>query len=144
MSAGQNKTLHWCVRELSLSSPANDWHLYGWSVPGTGFVGIEVWMNWLVLGWEIPLVVLGGSHRGLIRDRAPPPPPNPTKRRRGLPRGLGAGLSGWAPWKSVVRDRSKMSSALTQDRSSGPYPSQSTKYWSTLPRRWESKTSWNR
>ncbi len=28
-----------------------------------------------------------------------------------------------------------MSSALTQDRSSGPYSSQSTRYWSTLPRR---------
>ncbi len=35
------------------------------------------------------------------------------KRRRGLPRGLGAGLSGWSLWKSVVNEGSRISSALT-------------------------------
>ncbi len=57
---------------------------------------------------------------------------------RGLPRGLWAGLSGW---KSVVREGSRISSALTQDRSSGLYPSQSTIYWIILPRRRESRSS---
>ncbi len=58
-----------------------------------------------------------------------------SKRRRGLPRGLGAGLSGWSLWKSVVNEGSRISSALTHDCSSGPYPSQSTRYWRNLPRR---------
>ncbi len=117
--------------------------------PRHGVVGIEVRLIWLVLRWGSPLVVIGGSHRGLIRDRAPPDScerllTRGGKRRWGLPQGLGSGLSGWALWKSVVRDGSKMSSALTQDRSFGPYPSQFTRYWSTLPRRRESRTSWIR
>ncbi len=37
------------------------------------------------------------------------------KQRRGLPRGLGAGLSGWSLWKSVVNEGSRISSALTHD-----------------------------
>ncbi len=40
-----------------------------------------------------------------------------------------------------MREGSRMSSDATQDRSSGPYPSQSTKYWSTVPRRLESSSS---
>ncbi len=102
----------------------------------------EMKSEWeLILRWGFPLVVIGGSHSGWIRDRAPPPIERLLtwrgNRRRGPPRGLGAGLSRWSRWKSAVRDGFKMSSALTHDRSSGPYPSQSTRYCSILPRRRE-------
>ncbi len=61
---------------------------------------------------------------------------------RGLPRGRGTGLLGWLLWKSVVSDWSRMSLASTQDLTSGPYPSQSKRYYRTPPRRRESRISW--
>ncbi len=61
-----------------------------------------------------------------------PPPlrasPDARDRWRGWPRPLGAGRFGWAWWKSLMRDGSRMSSLFAQDLSSGPYPSQSMRY----------------
>ncbi len=74
----------------------------------------------------------------------PPPPrasPDARDRRRGRPRPLGAGRLGWAWWKSLMRDGSRMSSLFAHDLSSGPYPSQSMRYWSRPPHRLESRIS---
>lgn len=67
------------------------------------------------------------------RDRAPPPPTPPRTPpgvlQHRLPLVRGAGRPGWARWKSSVSEGSRISAASTQERSSGPYPSQSTRYW---------------
>ncbi len=74
----------------------------------------------------------------------PPPPgaaPDALERQWGRPRPLGAGRFGW---KSSNSMGSRMSSRTTQDRSSGPYPSQSTKYSSRPPRFIRRGGSWCR
>ena len=60
--------------------------------------------------------------------------------RRGRPRGLGAGRDGWWRWKSATKDGSRTSAAGTQLCSSGPNPSQSTRYWRTPPLLLESRS----
>ncbi len=61
------------------------------------------------------------------------------RRHGGLPLVLGAGRLGKFEWNSSIRAGSRMSSLGIHDLSSGPYPSQSTRYSSRPPRRWESK-----
>ncbi len=99
----------------------------------------------LVFWRGLPLVVWERRCKSLVCNRAPPPWEQLLTRgdwrRRGPPRGRGAGFSGCDLWNSSVRAGSRMSLALTQDLSSGPYPSQSISYWSIPPRRRESRSS---
>ncbi|XP_016397843.1 netrin receptor DCC-like, partial [Sinocyclocheilus rhinocerous] len=53
--------------------------------------------------------------------------PDALTRRRGRPRPLGAGRLGWVRWNSSSNVGSRTLSRATQDLSSGPYPSQSTR-----------------
>jgi len=76
----------------------------------------------------------------------PPPPRSAPEdcgplRRGGRPLPRGAGLLGCLAWKSSRRLGSRISFLGTHDRSSGPYPSQSTKYSRNPPRRRESRMS---
>lgn len=57
----------------------------------------------------------------------------------GCPLLRGAGRSGCVAWKAVRKAGSRISSLGTQDLSSGPYPSQSTRYSRWPARRQESK-----
>ncbi len=65
-------------------------------------------------------------------------------RRRGLPRGRGAGLSGCDRWNSSVKVGSRISPEFTQERSSGPNTSRSTRYCSIPSRHLESSSSCTR
>ncbi len=120
----------------------------GWSVSPRyeEWWELESKWRWLIFRGWLPLVVRGRRYRSLLCNRAPPPPlrARGSKRRRGLPRGRGAGFSGCVLWNSSVSVGSRISPALTKDRSSGPNPSQSTRYWRVLHRRLESSNSCTR
>ncbi len=142
-SPGQIKTSHWGAGTTVFYG---EWCecVYWWQVQTISprYVGGE--SNELVIRRGLPLVVWERRCKGLVCNRAPPPWERLLTRggwrRRGLPRGRGAGFSGCDLWNSSVRAGSRMSLALTQDLSSGPYPSQSTRYWSIPPWRRESRS----
>lgn len=88
--------------------------------------------------------VIGSGAEGVAESVTVPPPPlvaprDRDGRQQGWPLPLGAGWLGWLAWNSVSRDRFKMSLCGTQDHSSGPKPSQSTRYSSQPPRLRESR-----
>ncbi len=100
---------------------------------GDQYSGDEVRWYWL------------GCESGCSVSVPPPPRPAPEgrgpRRLGGRPRPRGAGRLGCAAWKVSRRLGSRMSFLGTQERSSGPYHSQSTKYSRIPPRRRESKIS---